>query len=195
MQQIINFLKKYWKFLIPILLIIILAIIIFWPKLKIIGWTKFTDNKAGYSFYYPKNWQEMSGENFKKYNEQVEKGIVKTDSSNTSVTVYIEEKSGGQFDRDKSIEEMDKFYEHRHNTFQKIYANKIDFLGYPAIDYRLDYSYIKEFQSEIFYRSERQIIFYHQGKIYEIIFSTDPQDYERDEQYFEKILSTFQLIN
>lgn len=195
MKQLITFFKKFWKFIIPILLIVVLIIIILWPQIRVLGMQQFIDDQQVYSFYYPKNWQEKEGESFDKYNEQVEKGIVKSDSSNTSVAVYVEEKEGGKnFDRDRSIEEMDKFYEHRHNSFEKIYSKKIDFLGIPAIDYRLDYSYIKEFRSQTHYRSERQIIFYHNGKIYEIIFSTNPQDYNRDETDFETILKSFQLL-
>lgn len=167
--------------------------IIFWSQISIIGYRHFSNED--YIFSYPNSWQEISGKNFNKYNEQIKSGIVKLDSENSSIGIYIEDADKDKtFDRDKTIETMKKFHEKRHNTYDFIYADKIDFKGIPAIDYRYDYSYIKEYKGETYYRSDRQIIFYKDGKIYDIMFSTDPKDFEKDNEDFEKIISTFKLI-
>lgn len=184
--------KKYLFFIIPIILILAISLIIFWPKFFQNDYKTFSSDD--YSFSYPKSWQEMSGVSFDKYNEQVDSGIVKNDSTNTSVGVYIEKvEENKKFNLDKSIEEMDKYHSKRHNSFEKVSSEKIDFLGNEAIDYRFNYSIIKEFRGETQYRTDRQIIFYYYGKIYDIMLSTDPKDFERDNKDFNKIISTFKI--
>lgn len=183
------------KISISIICCLLFAVIIFsWPKIIQLSYRSFTDKNYFYS--YPRTWQELSKDEFKKYNEQVDRGIVKKKSTNSSVAVYVQFiGSDKEFNREKTIEEMDRYLKKRHNTYEKKSAKLIDFYDALAIDYTFNYSFIKEFKGEVNYRTERQIIFYQNGKLYDIIFSADPKDFESDNKDFNKILATFSLVN
>lgn len=208
LQKIIQIISRYKRMIIPIL--IIAAIV--YGTIYILGGRDVQYENSGngssgdYKFsYLGRGWHRASEKELTELNVPRTLGgellfkdaVFRNRDQNSMFGIIIQEMPGAKIvNREESIKQMDKENSEKRRSFNKIEAKQIDFLGQPAIDYEMEYSFIVKIGKETkeTRRRERQIIFLANEKIYRLIFSSPPERYESSQESFDKIFNSFELV-
>ena len=166
-----------------------------YPRIAVLRWNDFTDREARLSFSYPDNWARVAAADLPRYNPRARIGFVKSDSENTSFVVRIDAQPGKTtFDLEQSVNGLRRLFSSRLDDFRLGYIKERMFKGVPAIEARYEYSiFTAPNRWSKLYLAQKQIIFLHEQKLYWLMFSALPQDFDRDADEFERLLDTLEL--
>lgn len=166
-----------------------------YPELVVLRWNDFADRQARLSFSYPDNWAPIAAADLPRFNRGARIGFVKTDSENTSFVVRIDAQPGkARLDLQRSVAGLRRLFASRLEDFRLGYIRPRDFKGIPAIEARYEYSiYTAPGEWSKLRLAQKQIVFLHEQKLYWLMFSALPQDFERDSEQLERILDTLEV--
>ncbi len=197
MKKITYCFVKFWKIIVVILTIISVIILGFWLYENIWSLRVFSAQKI--YFKYPKNWQIYTDKNIDLNRHLPGTNTVtltKNGRQSTNFGVNIKEVEGNRLNVSDSVKNMDIKNKSLLTDFNKIDFREVTILGQTAIDYTFNYALEIAGPSGItgkWQGRQRQIIFIQNNKLYTLIFTADPQYFDRDSKDFQKILDSFEL--
>jgi len=204
MQRISLFLSRYKLVALLLTLFIIGASsMIVYPKLKTLGMNKFVSVEHQLNFYHPPNWEEIRREDFTYYNEQAKIGLTKKDSENTAFLIRIDDQPGATtFDVEGSIEGLRNLLSPKIPEGLSVsdrdvvieYIRKTTFAGKEAIEAEYEkVIFTDPSKFSKFYLRQKQIVFLQNEKLYWLVFSALPEDFDKDLKDFNKMVDSLEL--
>lgn len=177
------------------LAVVAVAAIRLYPEAVVLRWNDFVDRQARLSFSYPDNWAPIAAADLPRFNRRARLGLVKADSENTSFVVRIDAQPGKvRLDLERSVAGLRHLLASRLDDFRLGYIRPRDFKGIPALEARYEHSiYTAPGEWSKLRLAQKQIVFLHEQKLYWLMFSALPQDFERDSGQLERILDTLEI--
>jgi hypothetical protein len=194
MRKIIYFIGKNYLFILSAIILIGLAIFIFYPKIELLFMKKISNDSI--TSYYPRSWEQINTEELtQKYQPNIKFGIKKSKTENTIFLVRVDSQTGKKnLDTTGSITELKEIYTKKLTDFKLNYIKEITFQNLPAIETEYEYSTIADFKSqEKKFSHQKQIITLKNEKLYWLMFGSSLQDFDRDVKDFDKILKTLKI--
>lgn len=156
----------------------------------------FSDQDYKFSFYYPKSWVQITPKDLLKYNTEAKIGFKKSDSINTSFVIKADSHPGAEdVDIADSIKSLKKIFSESLPDFRLIYMYETQFMNQQAIEVEYEYSILDNELGDKMFLHQKQIIFLYDETLYWLMFSSMPQEFDKDAKDFNKILDTFEIQN
>lgn len=197
MKKNFLFFSYYWKILIIILLTLCLMSVGYWFYQEKLSLRIYNDH--GIYFNYPKVWQLYTEKviDVKKHLSGANTvNLVKDKRESTNIGIDIKEVGGNNLNITDSIKILDEKNTKLLNDFEKNYSKEIRVNGIPAIDYEFKYSLKVAGTTGVVGKwsgQQRQVIFVKNNELYTLLFTAEPQYFERDNKDFQKILDSFEV--
>lgn len=157
-----------------------------------------TYNQGSVHFRYPRDWEIWEGSpEFSKHMPTAPLLFVKKDRQSTSFGIRTEEMEGSKLNIEKSLPVLEERLKSV-GDFEKVGYKNSTVSGEKVIDYTFKYS-LKEAQGagggwSKWYGVQRQVIFFKSGTLYYLIFTSEPEDFEKDSRDFDLILKSFEIF-
>lgn len=157
--------------------------------------TSFSSDEWHFSFKYSsKKWSELTDKQKLAKSPDANFAFTIIDSTQSLFSIKVSKKEGKkELDIETSIKDLDEKLPKRLKEFNKIESKEIKFQGVSAIDYKFRYAYQPIALVPAETGIQREIIFFKNEILYTLMFSASPNEFEKDNGDFEKIMKTFKL--
>lgn len=157
-----------------------------------------TYDQKGIYFKYPSDWVVWEGSpDFSKHMPIAQIVLVKNNRQSTSFGVNMEKMAGSKLNIEESLVVLETRLQEAMDDFEKVGYQNPTISGETAIDLTFEYS-LKEAQGvggwTKWYGIQRQVIFFRNGALYYLIFTSAPEDFERDSRDFDRIIESFESL-